>query len=51
MTTDSAYQAPELTEIGSIINVTQANWMALAQDGYFSLGTPSGGNNPGHHGS
>jgi hypothetical protein len=50
MTTDSAYEAPELTEIGSIRNVTQANFLAWAQDGYFSLGTtsPSG---PGHHGS
>jgi hypothetical protein len=47
MTTDSAhndYESPELTEVGSIRNLTRGQLFAQGQDGQFLFGViPEGG--------
>jgi hypothetical protein len=56
MTTDSAhndYEAPELTEVGSIRNLTRGQILSQGQDGQYFFGIPlTGPSGPTHsHGS
>jgi hypothetical protein len=55
MTARASYETPQLTEIGSIRSVTQANHLGFGHDGwmFFGAGTPVPTTTlpRGHHGS